>query len=290
MRCVPLPCSKKVSRALVLLALLQVECLAESDPVGAEGNCGPRDLTPECCLKRFPGQWERCTGAPEAEQVVRSPSVGQKAAALGMAATVAVAMQPRINAAEHRGVELAVDLLATVESAIERCTRKADQQVNDHHFQGRSPNSEICQQLKAGEQVTWAVYLGLFKHEQAWPCLSNALDLLLPGRYWLHPRFRLDARTGTWEFLDKKRVEEIVAKQGWKGLTGTIEPDLILLDDQGVIVGVYDLKFPCPENNIARWERYNKGLWRDWSQGTLYETALKVTPRLVSPRQGILQD
>lgn len=124
---------------LALLALLQVDCLAESDPVGTESNCGPRDFTLECCLKRFPGQWERCTGAPEAEQVVRSPSPGMKSAAAGMAAIMAVTMQPRINAAEHRGVELAADLLAKVERAIERCTREADQQVNDHHFQGRSP-------------------------------------------------------------------------------------------------------------------------------------------------------
>ncbi|WP_143177889.1 hypothetical protein [Cystobacter ferrugineus] len=281
--------SKKVSWMLALLALLHVECLAESDPVGPEGECGPRDLTPECCLKQFPGQWERCTGAAEAEQVVRSPSPGMKLAAVSTATTVAVAMQPRINAAEHRGVELAADLLATVESAIERCTSKADQEVNDHHFQGRSPSAEICQQLKAGKQVTWAVYLGLFKHEQAWPCLRKALDLLLPGRYWLHPRFQLDDRTGQWEFLDKKRVEEIVAKQGWKGLKGTIEPDLILLNEQGIIVRVYDLKFPCPESNIARWERYDKGRWRDRSQGDLYKAALQVTPRLVSPRQGVIR-
>ncbi|EPX59927.1 putative lipoprotein [Cystobacter fuscus DSM 2262] len=280
--------SKKVSWTLALLALLQVDCLAESDP-GTESNCGPRDLTPECCIKRFPGQWERCTGAPEAEQVVRSPSPAMKLAAVSTATIVAVTMQPRINAAEHRGVELAADLLAKVERAIERCTRKADQQVNDHHFQGRSPSAEICQQLKAGDQVTWAVYLGLFKHEQAWPCLHKELDQLLPGRYWLQPRFRLDDRTGQWEFLDKKRVEEIVAKQGWKGLTGTIEPDLILLDGQGVIVSVYDLKFPCPDSNIARWERYSRGPWRDWFQGELYKAALQVTPRLVSPRQGVIR-
>ncbi|ATB34966.1 hypothetical protein CYFUS_000378 [Cystobacter fuscus] len=274
---------------LALLALLQVECLAESDPVGPEGECGPRDLTPECCLKQFPGEWERCTGF-EAEQVVRSPSRGMKFAAAGMATIVATAMQPRINAAEQRGVELAADLLANVEKAIVRCTREADKQVNDHHFQGRSPNAEICQQIKAGEQVTWAVYLGLFKHEQAWPCLREALNLLLPGRYWLHPRFRLDDRTGRWVFLDKKAVEEIVAKQGWKGLKGTIEPDLILLDEQGVIVGVYDLKFPCPESNIARWEKYSKGPWQDWFQGERYEQALGVPPRLVSPREGILPE
>lgn len=137
--------------------------------------------------------------------------------------------------------------------------------------------------------MTWAVYLGLFKHEQAWPCLRKVLDQLLPGRYWLQPRFRLNDRTGQWEFLDKKRVEEIVAKQGWKGLKGTIEPDLILLDEQGVIVSVYDLKFPCPDSNIARWERYSRGPWMDWFQGELYKDALQVTPRLVSPRQGVIR-
>jgi hypothetical protein len=35
-------------------------------------------------------------------------------------------------------------------------------------------------------------------------------------------------------------VKQIVSEQGWKGLTGTIEPDIILMDEKGVIVRVYD--------------------------------------------------
>ncbi|HEX8820479.1 MAG TPA: hypothetical protein VF794_11180 [Archangium sp.] len=76
--------------------------------------------------------------------------------------------------------------------------------------------------------------------------------------------------------------------EGWKGLTGTIEPDIILLDEKGFIVHVYDLKFPCPETNSARWETYAEGRWRDELQGDVYEEILGVKPRLVSPRDGIV--
>ncbi|QRK05978.1 hypothetical protein JQX13_38500 [Archangium violaceum] len=121
-------------RLLVLLAALQAGCLLESEPpIETAGKCGPRDLSPECCLKEFPGQWERCTGAS-------TYSTGIKVIAAGVAVTVA--LNPVIDAAERRGVELAADLLAKVEKAIVQCVRKADQEVNDYHFNGRSPCPE----------------------------------------------------------------------------------------------------------------------------------------------------
>ncbi|WP_331095155.1 hypothetical protein [Archangium sp.] len=279
------PSKKGHPRLLVLLAVLQAGCLAESELVDVAGKCGPRDLTPECCLKQWPGQWERCTGS--SELVDGSSSLGMKAAAAGTAVAMAVAVKPQIDSAERRGVELAADLLTKVEKAIAQCTRRADREVNDYHFDGRSPSRELCKEVKVGDQMTWAAYLGLFKHEQAWPCLREALDKLLPGRYRLHPRFRLDERTGQWEFLDEQQVKQIVSEQGWKGLTGTIEPDIILMDKEGVIVRVYDLKFPCPETNHARWERYKGGRWHDETQKQVYEGVLKITPQLVSPRQGV---
>jgi hypothetical protein len=55
------------------------------------------------------------------------------------------------------------------------------------------------------------------------------LSTLIPKRYWLHPRFRRNYQTAKWEFLPESGVQEIVASQGWKGLTGTIEPDIIIL-------------------------------------------------------------
>jgi hypothetical protein len=78
-----------------------------------------------------------------------------------------------------------------------------------------------------------------------------------------------------------------VSEQGWTGLRGTIEPDIILMDKDGFIVHVYDLKFPCPESNVARWERYKGGLRNERSQGELYQDALEVVPLLVSPREGV---
>lgn len=281
-------------RLLVLLAVLQAGCRTEPDDVlEVAVECGPRDSTPECCLKKNPGQWERCTGMSEmtrlAEETARTASRAQKAVAVGTVATLAA--QPLyINSAERRGSELAADLITKIEREVVKCVRKADQEVNEYHFHGRKPDHELCQQLKTGDRTTWAMYLGLLKHEQAWPCLREALDKLLPKKnYLLHPRFRLNERTGEWEFLDEPIVKKIVATQGWKGLKGTIEPDLVLMDAQQFIMHVYDLKFPCPESNSANWAWYTDEPWRDQSQGAVYEEALGVTPRLVSPREGVLK-
>jgi hypothetical protein len=246
--------------------------------------CSLPDLTPECCLKQNPGQWERCTGSSEA---ARAHSLAFKTTAIGVAGGLAV-QAVHIGSAERRGVELVADLLAKVEKAIVRCVRRADQQVNDHHFNGKSPSRELCQQVKVGERTTWAVYLGLFKHEQAWPCLREALEALVPGRYLLHPRFQLNARTGKWEYLNENEVSQIVTQEGWSGLRGTIEPDIILLDENGVVVHVYDLKFPCPKTNVANWEWYREGSGKEGSQGELYKRALGVTPKLVSPQEGVV--
>ncbi|MGZ3458622.1 MAG: hypothetical protein ACXU86_08965 [Archangium sp.] len=282
-------------RLLVLLAVPQAGCWAESDPVEVVVECGPRDLSPECCLKKNPSQWERCTGSSElgrameeAETLRRPPSVSLKVAA-GAMATFMAAQSVRIGSAEQRGVELAVDLRQKVEKAILQCARKADEQINDYHFHGKSPSWELCQQVKLGERTTWAAYLGLFKHEQSWPCLREALNKLLPRKnYRLHPRFYVNPKTGSWEHMDENQMSQILAHDGWSGLKGTIEPDIIILDENGFIVHVYDLKFPCPETNDADWETYGNGSrWEYRSQGDVYEDALGVEPLLVSPRWGV---
>lgn len=61
-------------RLLVLLAVLQAGCLSELDEAALGVECGPRDLTPECCLKKNPGQWERCTGSSEVARAVGETS------------------------------------------------------------------------------------------------------------------------------------------------------------------------------------------------------------------------
>jgi hypothetical protein len=88
--------------------------------------------------------------------------------------------------------------------------------------------------------------------------------------------------------MDENMVSQIVSQEGWSGLRGTIEPDIVLLDAHGIVVHVYDLKVPCPESNGAHWGPYEEGPWKDWHQGELYEYALGVTPSLVSPREGVV--
>lgn len=88
-------------RLLVLLAVLQAGCLSESDEAALGLECGPRDLTPECCLKKNPGQWERCTGSSEmawAAGTVGKASPLMKAAAVG---TVVVMGAPQSGKWEH---------------------------------------------------------------------------------------------------------------------------------------------------------------------------------------------
>ncbi len=277
-------------RLLVLLAVLQAGCLSEVDEASLGMECGPRDLTPECCLKKNPGQWELCTGSSEvakAAEAVGKTSTLVKATAVGMAGTMA-AQAVHIGSAERRGVELATDLLKKVEEEIVRCVRRAEQEVNDYHFDGKSPTLRQCQQVKVGERTTWAAYLGLFKHEMAWPCLREALDKLVTNEgYLLQARFYVDPQTGQWMHMTRDMMSQIVTHQGWSGLRGTIEPDIVLLDANGVVIHVYDLKFPCPESNVTRWERYREGHWKDQFQGDVYEEALKVEPLLVSPKGGV---
>ncbi|MFY0572088.1 hypothetical protein ACN28E_50800 [Archangium lansingense] len=154
----------------------------------------------------------------------------------------------RLRRAPGRG-----DLLKKVEEEIVRCVRRAEQEVNNYHFGGKSPTVQQCQEVKVGERTTWAAYLGLFKHEMAWPCLHKALDKLFgEGRYLLHPRFYVNPRTGAWEHMPEDMMSQIVAQEGWSGLRGTIEPDIVLLDANKVVIHVYDLKFPCPKTNAAK--------------------------------------
>ncbi len=256
--------SNGLVRLLVFLAVLQAGCLSEVDEAALGVECGPRDLTPECCLKKNPGQWERCTGSSEMARAVGETSLLMKTAAVGT--VVVMGAQPVfIGSAERRGVELATDLLKKVEEEIVRCVRRAEREVNDYHFGWKSPTLKQCQEVKVGERTTWAAYLGLFKHEMAWPCLREALDKLVTNKgYLLHARFYVDPKTGQWKHMTRDMMSQIVTHQGWSGLRGTIEPDIVLLDTNGVVIHVYDLKFPCPETNGTYWSRYTDGPWRYW--------------------------
>lgn len=254
----------------------------------ADLQCGPRDLTVECCLKKNPGQWEKCTGTPSPGESGVSEGVKRNLGRAAAASTaVAVALQPRFNSAEQRGVELAADLRTNIEAAILRCVRGAEREFNNHYFKDKSPSREQCAESKRPGQ-TWAAYLGLRKHQEANICLEEELRKWLPRRYLLQPRFRLNEQTGRWEYLDGEKEAQVVSLLGWSALEGSIAPDIVIMDRNGVIILVYDMKFPCPGSNVARWDYYSKGPWAFSAQNQVYSRALGVEPLLVSPGDGIV--
>jgi hypothetical protein len=212
--------------------------------------------------------------------------------AVVVATGAAVAVQPQPVSPERRGVELAASVLRKVEQAIERCTREAEAAVNGTDARGMELNEAFCQEVKVeGIGQTWGMYLGLRKHHEVKLCLRKALgDLLEKKRLWLEPIFYLNPRTGRWEYMSEDMASQILSREGWKGLEGTIKPDIVLVDAAGIVLQVYDMKFPCPPGNAGGWHVYEEGRWIDWHQNDLYWSALGVYPSLVTPQKGIKRD
>jgi hypothetical protein len=52
----------------VVIALLLVSGCAGADAALVDGECNQTDSTVSCCLKQNPGQYERCTATPSAQQ------------------------------------------------------------------------------------------------------------------------------------------------------------------------------------------------------------------------------
>jgi hypothetical protein len=199
----------------------------------------------------------------------------------------AVALQPVLGTAERKGVELATNLLEKVERVLVKCARQADREVNGWELDGHKPDANLCKEFKTEEQ-TWAAYLGLRKHTAAWLCLRAELQKVLDKkRFLLEPRFQYNEREKRWEYLDENTVSQFVSLFGWKALEGIIMPDIVILDERGYIVHVYDYKFPCPEAHDETWTTYQQGRWEGHRQDILYSEALGVQPLPITPIGGV---
>jgi hypothetical protein len=258
--------------ALPCLALLLSAC------VGVTGQGAPRqyaqtlDSETSACL-RFPAN---CPGGQAEVLAAR-----QRLAELGAnAASVAAALRPLDN-----------DQRARIDEAILECVKDADFQLNDRAF-GGSPSREQCSEVlerdASGRPVTRAMRLGTEKHDLAMECIQRKLNELRPGGFSLNQRYRLNRLTGKWEPLSRQELEALL-RAGGKELLGTIEPDIVIHSGNPTeVLDVYDLKFPCPGTNAARWNDYPKGHpHEDLNQGQLYEQAFGVKPARVSPRWSV---
>jgi hypothetical protein len=260
----------------VCAALLLGGCVS-----GMERRGAPRvyaqavDSETNACI-RFPAN---CPpgAATDAETLAARQRVAEAGATLGS------------TAAALRTLEK--DQRARIEEAILECVKDADYQLNERYFDG-SPTRQQCQEVleqdSRGRPVTRAMRLGVEKHDLASQCIEQKLQKIRPGGFSLNQRYRLNNSTGKWEPLSRQAVEALLRKGG-KELVGTIEPDLVLhTGNPAEVLGVYDLKFPCPGINEPLWSDYPEGHpYAELNQGQAYERAFGVNPARVSPHWDI---
>jgi hypothetical protein len=184
---------------------------------------------------------------------------------------------------------------AAIDAALAECADEARSEVMLKHF-GRGPTREECAEVvgadRRGEPITRAMQLGIEQHELALRCAAEKLSMLKPGGYSLSPRYRYDPGTGKTEYIPREVVEELLRQGRGEELRGTLEPDIVIHEeDPRRVQDVYDYKFPCKNTDRqSPWREYPEGHpsgGRD--QGALYLKALRVTPARVQPHVGVIR-
>lgn len=125
------------------------------------------------------------------------------------------------------------DLKLRVERALEHCAEQAEAEVNRRHLGGASPTRQQCQEVlttkdPCGRTVTRAMQWGSEKHTLALQCTQEKLDVLLPGRFSLEPRYRYDKATGQTRWLTPQEVRTLLRDGCGEELKGTLAPDVVL--------------------------------------------------------------
>jgi hypothetical protein len=180
---------------------------------------------------------------------------------------------------------------ARIEQAILDCVKDADFKLNERYF-GGSPSREQCSEVVArdenGKPITRAMTLGREKHELALACVQQELSHIRKDGFSLNQRYQEHKNTGKWEPLSNTQMEALLRKGG-SGLAGSIEPDIVIhTGSPAKVLDVFELKFPCPGTNPARWHDYPPGTpHHPRNQGEVYAKALGGNPARVSPRWGI---
>lgn len=253
--------------------VLVLSACAGVEPQVAPRTCGQAlDSETNACI-RFPAE---CPGG-QAEVMAARQRLAEAGANV---ASIAAGLCKLSD--EQRG---------QIDAAILDCVKDADFQLNERLF-GGNPTREQCAEVLErdanGKPVTRAMRLGLEKHDLAMACIQQKLNALRPGGFSLNQRYRLNPLTGKWVPLSRQEVEALL-RAGGQGLVGTIEPDVVIhTGNPFEVLDVYDLKFPCPGTNEARWNPYPDGHpYEHLNQGELYEKAFRANPARASPRWGV---
>ncbi|ATB30737.1 hypothetical protein [Melittangium boletus] len=239
-------------------------CLAE------DLTCTPADSTYSCCVKQHPTQPQSCGAEPGLS---------------GMAVATGV-LVAAVTMTSDEGV-LPAKMRADVEEVLRNCAAKAHETVNHKHFGGeptRAQCDEVLRRTPQGVPITWAIQLGLEKHEVAKACAEERLGAFLAGRFSLEQRYRYDPGTKRLELVSPQERFDLLNKNRAHTLVGTLEPDVVVHSgDPLKPQAVYDFKFPCLRSNRPRWATYPKGHRHEsLNQGEVYQeafgSAIRVTP------------
>ncbi|HVG59251.1 MAG TPA: hypothetical protein VNA24_11895 [Hyalangium sp.] len=261
---------------LLQQALLASLLLLLGACAGVERRGAPRvyaqgfDTESNACL-RFPGNCPGAQGTPAGQKVAEA------GATLG---SIGAALFAEDKAQQNRIAEAILD-----------CVKDADFTLNERSF-GGNPSREQCAEVlgrdTSGNPVTRAMLLGREKHSLALECVQQKLQEIRPKGFSLNQRYKENKATGRWEPLSEQQVQSLL-RNGGDGLIGTIVPDVVIhTGNLAEVLDVFDLKFPCPGTNPARWHNYAKGTpHHPLNQGELYEKAFRINPARVAPRWDI---
>jgi hypothetical protein len=180
-------------------------------------------------------------------------------------------------------------LNADIQEALVRCAEKAHSAVMTRYFGKRRPTPKECNEKIGEAGLTRAQKMGNDYEEAALECVRN--DILLLKRMGEHGHalilkqtYRRNPTTGNVEHFPDALVENLLRNKQYSQLRGSIVPDVVV-HRQGFpnkVQAVYDFKFSCTGKR-EEWRTYDKGPYRDRTQGEVYEELLGVRPVIIRP-------
>ncbi|WNG20879.1 hypothetical protein [Cystobacter fuscus] len=248
--------------------------------------CTPVDTTYSCCVKQHLGDASQCNTL-EAEVRVLTPTVHPSTPRTHGPA-VAVGTVVAAATLSSDGEIFSGKLRAAVEKLLRECAVQAHEAVNRRRI-GGDPTRKQCEEILKwdpnGKPVTRAMQLGEEKHAEAALCAQARLHALIPGRFSLEQRYRVNPTTGQLEWITPEQYQELLRTNQSRFLKGTVKPDVVLHSGTPTKVQmIYDFKFPCLRETLPKWTIYEEGHpYAFRNQGEVYKEIFKVKVRRITP-------
>jgi hypothetical protein len=181
-----------------------------------------------------------------------------------------------------------------VEQVLKNCVEQANFEVNQRRFGGNPTPAQCAEQVGVnakGQTETRAMRLGTEKHKVAFRCIQENLSRERPGGFSLEQRYRYDIQSNKTTLVSEKEAKALLREGRGEELRGTVRPDIVIHNGDPLQAhAVYDLKFQCPGSNQPQWRDYEEvgHPFYGFTQGDIYEKALKGVVAIVAPIWGII--